>query len=86
MDWHKRTVSDTMFSDRFWIVKVALAFGAFVLLCRGSKRELNELRPDVEQATYESDRIKGRRTYLWAKVVTQVQPGDVVWVPERGIF
>ena len=61
-----------MFSDRFWIVKVALAFGAFVLLCRASKREFNELRPDVEQATYESDRIKGHRTYLWAKVVTQV--------------
>ena len=61
-----------MFSDRFWLLKIALAAGVFVLLCRAARRDFHVLTPDVGRTTDESDRLKGRRVYIWAMRVTAI--------------
>lgn len=73
-----------MFTDRFWILKAALAFGAFVLVCRASERDFHALQPDIERTTYEAERIAGRETLLWAETVTAVHADGFSFATKAG--
>ena len=73
-----------MFSDRFWLLKVTLAFGVFVLLYRAAERDFYELTPDVERTTYEAGRLEGKQVYLWAKRVVQVHDDGFTFQSKAG--
>ena len=62
-----------MFSDRWWIVKAAVALGLLAWLCQDTHRRLAALYPDVERVALFSDSLRGLKVHLWAR---QVQKAD----------
>jgi len=64
-----------MFSDRYWILKLALAMGALVALCHRARYEFDRDYPSFRKAPVYFEKVKGRTvTNLWAKTVTAHAP------------
>lgn len=53
-----------MFSDRFWILKAAVAAGLLAWLSSHARRALEERQPEIERAALFSDRLRDRTLYV----------------------
>jgi len=58
-----------MFSDRWWIAKVAAAILLLAGLCRRADRVLHELHPDVERVALFTDDLRDKTVILWGRKV-----------------
>jgi len=58
-----------MFSDRLWILKVALALGALGFLGTQARKALEETQPDIERVAVFSEQLKDHTLYVSNKTV-----------------
>lgn len=65
-------MSEALFSDRFWLIKAALAMALFGVLGRWAQRDLVEADPDFELCAVYPDRLAGREVTFFAERVIDV--------------
>ena len=67
-----------IFSDRFWLIKVAIALAAFSYLCRLARNDYADLTPEVERvpAFFDTQELRGR--------IVQVAVERIVTVRDDG--
>jgi hypothetical protein len=58
-----------MFSDRWWIAKVAAALLLLAALCARADRAIREIHPDVERVALFTDELRTKSIILWGKKV-----------------
>jgi hypothetical protein len=76
-----------MFSDRFWILKLALATGALVALCHRARTEFEKVQPSFRKAPVYFEKVRGKIvTNLWAKPVTAHAPDGFDISTDLGLF
>jgi hypothetical protein len=66
-----------MFSDRLWILKVAVAAGLLAWLSHDAGRALQEDQPDIERVALFSDQLRDRRLGFSNKPVLAVDSTGV---------
>ena len=71
-----------MFSDRLWIVKVALAVGLLALVSHATRRTLQEHHPDIERLPLFFEEVRDRRLFVANQPVLAVDATGIR-VPTR---
>ena len=75
-----------MFSDRLWILKLALAAGLLVGLCHRARREFSRDFPSYKKAPVYFEEIRGKTVDLWAKPVVAHAPDGFDITTDVGRF
>ncbi len=75
-----------LFSDRYWILKLALAAGLLAALCHRSRREFSELNPNYRKVPVHFEKLRGRTVHLWAKTVAATAPDGFDVETDVGLF
>ena len=63
-----------MFSDRGWILKLALVAGLLACLCWNTRWRHAAVHPSAERVAYEGDALRGRTFFLWGRRVEAHDP------------
>jgi hypothetical protein len=66
-----------MFSDRFWILKLAVAGGLLALLSLHARKALGEREPEIERVALFSDQLRDRTLYVSHNTVTALDATGV---------
>ncbi len=67
-----------MFSNRLWIVKLALALGLFLLVCRLCAQELSAIHPDSDWVALPPPDAVGKTVFLFARRVRAHTPDGFI--------
>jgi len=68
----QETRTGLVFSDRYWISKLALAAGAFALLCHRAETEIGDFRPEIEAGALGTPLVQDKTVHAWARTVLAI--------------
>lgn len=63
-----------LFSDRLWLVKLALAAGLFAWMCHFAQAEIREIHPNVSRVAMFGDALRNKQVSVSAREVVGHAP------------